>query len=146
MGSKQFHVKNMEIEIRGLEGLEEGAKQFAAALRTGKVYAFYGEMGAGKTTLIAEICRVLGVEDDVSSPTFSIVNEYDTASGEKLYHFDCYRLDSEEEAMDVGAEDYFYSGNTCFVEWPEKIEGILPGDVIDVHITVLPDGSRRVRF
>ena len=136
----------MEIEIKGLEGLEEGASQFVDGMIPGRVYAFYGDMGAGKTTFIGEVCRLLGVEDDVSSPTFSIVNEYDTSNGGKLYHFDCYRLDSEEEAMDVGAEDYFYSGNTCFVEWPEKIEGILPADVIDVHITVLPDGSRRVRF
>ena len=136
----------MEIEIKGLEGLEEGASQFVDGMIPGRVYAFYGDMGAGKTTFIGEVCRLLGVEDDVSSPTFSIVNEYDTSDGEKLYHFDCYRLDSEEEAIDVGAEDYFYSGNTCFVEWPEKIEGILPADVIDVHITVLPDGSRRIRF
>ena len=136
----------MEIVIKGLEGLEEGASQFVDGMIPGRVYAFYGDMGAGKTTFIGEVCRLLGVEDDVSSPTFSIVNEYDTSDGEKLYHFDCYRLDSEEEAMDVGAEDYFYSGNTCFVEWPEKIEGILPEDVIDVHITVLPDGGRRVRF
>lgn len=136
----------MEIEINGLEGLEDAASRFVEAMTPGRVYAFYGEMGAGKTTLIGEVCRVLGVEDDVSSPTFSIVNEYDTSDGEKLYHFDCYRLDSEEEAMDVGAEEYFYSGNTCFVEWPEKIERLLPDDVIDVHITVLPDGSRRVKF
>ena len=126
--------------------MEAGASQFVESMIPGRVYAFYGDMGAGKTTFIGEVCRLLGVEDDVSSPTFSIVNEYDTSDGKKLYHFDCYRLDSEEEAIDVGAEDYFYSGNTCFVEWPEKIEGILPADVIDVHITVLPDGSRRVRF
>lgn len=134
----------MEIEIKGLEGLPEAAARMVSVLKPGRVYAFYGEMGAGKTTLIGEICRLLGVEDDVSSPTFSIVNEYDTAEGSKLYHFDCYRIDSEEEAMDVGAEDYFYSGNTCFVEWPEKIEQILPDDVINVEISIMPDGTRKI--
>lgn len=136
----------MEIKIKNLDEIRSAAAGFAAALQPGKVYAFHGSMGAGKTTFIAEVCRVLGVEDEVSSPTFSIVNEYDTSKGGQIYHFDCYRLESEAEAMDVGAEDYFYSGNICFVEWPEKIQGLLPDDTIDVDIDVLPDGTRRIRM
>lgn len=134
----------MEYVIDGLEGLKGAAEWFVSAMTPGKVYAFYGEMGAGKTTLIGEICNVLGVEDDISSPTFSIVNEYDTEEGVRIYHFDCYRLESEEEAIDIGAEDYFYSGNTCFVEWPERIGGLLPEDTVDVKIEVMPDGKRKV--
>ena len=136
----------MKIAIKDLSEIEEGARKFIDEMEKGRVYAFYGEMGAGKTTFIAEVCRLLGVEDDVSSPTFAIVNEYDTNDGDVLYHFDCYRLDSEEEALDIGAEEYFYSGNTCFIEWPERIEGLLPDDVVDVRIAVMPDGSREIEF
>lgn len=133
------------IIIHGLEDLPRAAREFASLLQPGRVYALYGGMGAGKTTLIGEVCGLLEVDDDVSSPTFSIVNEYDSSMG-KIYHADCYRLESEVEAMDVGMEDYFYSGGICFVEWPERIEGLLPEDVVNVKINVLPDGSREVEI
>lgn len=133
-----------EIRINGIEGLAEGARRFIEAMLPGRVYAFHGTMGAGKTTLISEVCRQLGAEDEASSPTFSIVNEYDTEKGGKIYHFDCYRLESAAEAMDIGAEDYFDSGCTCFVEWPENIAEILPEDTVEVKIEVLPDDSRKV--
>lgn len=111
-----------------------------------QVVAFDAPMGAGKTTLIAEICRKLGVEEDaVSSPTFSIVNEYRSErDGQLIYHFDCYRLETVEEAMDFGAEEYFESGALCLVEWPEIIEPLLPGDTLKVAIRELPDGHRQL--
>lgn len=125
----------IEIKIPSLEELPEVASRFIRTMRRGAVYAFYAPMGTGKTTFISEVCRQLGVTDDPSSPTFSIINEYETQAGDKLYHFDCYRLESAEEAYDIGAEDYFYSGNTCFVEWPENIAGLLPEDVIEVRLS-----------
>ncbi len=110
------------------------------------VYAFYGQMGAGKTTLIAELCRALGVEDDeISSPTFSLINEYrSSTTAELIYHFDLYRLKNLEEAFDIGAEDYFDSGALCFLEWPERIEDILPDDTVKVNIKVNEDQSRDI--
>ena len=136
----------MEILINEIERLPEAAAQFIASALPGRVYAFYGAMGAGKTTFIAELCRQLGSDDEASSPTFSIVNEYATREWGTVYHFDCYRLDSPEEAYDIGAEDYFASGNTSLIEWPEKIEPILPDDTVRVEITVNPDSSRTLRI
>jgi tRNA threonylcarbamoyladenosine biosynthesis protein TsaE len=101
-------------------------------------------MGAGKTTFIRAICEELGVEESVNSPTFAIVNEYRSGEGDPIYHFDFYRINKEEEAYDFGYEDYFYSGELCFVEWPEKIENLLPEDAVTVSITELPDGTREV--
>jgi tRNA threonylcarbamoyladenosine biosynthesis protein TsaE len=101
-----------------------------------KVWAFEGEMGAGKTTLIKSICERLGVKDNVSSPTFSIVNEYHSVNNKIIYHFDFYRIKNEEEAMDIGAEEYFYSGNFCFIEWPSKIESLLPPGHIMIRISL----------
>ena len=108
-----------------------------------KVVAFYGKMGAGKTSLIKELCSELGTKDIVNSPTFSIVNIYDTES-EKIFHFDCYRLNSITEALDLGIEDYFYSNHYCFIEWPENIETILPNDIIKITIEHSIDNTRKV--
>lgn len=132
-----------KIEIKNQEALPQAAKAFIENMGDDTLFAFTGKMGAGKTTLIAEICRQLGVSDDISSPTFAIVNEYRSdTTAELIYHFDCYRLESNEEAEDMGIEDYFYSGALCFIEWPEKIEDFLPADAVEVHIEVNPDDSR----
>lgn len=136
-----------ELKIKNIERLPDAAAQFIDRFSTlpprdTMVFAFHAPMGTGKTTFISEVCRILGSDDEASSPTFSIVNEYDTQRWGKVYHLDCYRIDSEEEAFDIGIEDYFYSGRPCFVEWPEKIEALLPHDVIRVEIKETDDGSR----
>ena len=111
------------------------------------VFAFYGKMGAGKTTFIKAVCEALGVTAVVNSPTFSIVNEYRSdQTGELIYHFDFYRIEKLEEVYDMGYEDYFYCGALCFLEWPELVEDLLPGDAVRVEIEELPDGSRAVRY
>lgn len=135
----------MEIRIKDIERLPEAAAQFVDNIRPGRVYAFYGRMGAGKTTFISEVCRQLGSADEASSPTFSIVNVYETDRLGTVYHMDCYRLEDEEEAFDAGLEDYFNSGSVCFVEWPERIEGLLPEDAVAVTLDVEADTSRIVR-
>lgn len=139
-------MKPIEIEIGSREGLADAARRFLEVARPGAVYAFRGAMGAGKTTFIAELCRRLESADEASSPTFSIVNVYDTVRWGRVYHLDCYRLESEEEGYDIGVEDYFASGCACFVEWPEKIEGLLPEETVDVELSVLPDGRRLLRM
>lgn len=111
-----------------------------------KVILFEAEMGTGKTTLIKELCKVLKVEDNISSPTFSLVNEYHTAKGEVVYHFDFYRLKSEEEALDFGVEDYLYSGNYCFLEWSEKISNLIPDKHTRIEIQVLENGNRELEI
>ena len=111
---------------------------------TAKVFAFYGKMGAGKTTFIKAICEELGVSDVITSPTFALVNEYTAGNGAAIYHFDFYRIKKLEEVYDMGYEDYFYGGNLCFLEWPELIEEILPEDTTKVTITEEADGSRKV--
>lgn len=121
------------------EQLEDVAGKFLAASQGTKVWSFFGEMGSGKTTFIKKMCEQLGVEEGMSSPTFSIVNEYKTATGDRVYHFDFYRLKNEAEAYDIGAEEYFYSGNYCFIEWPEKIPTLLPNERAEVRIT--PDNQ-----
>lgn len=125
----------MEIKIRNIEDLPHAASELLKALGDRRVVAFHAPMGAGKTTLIAEMCRQLGATDDFGSPTFSIVNEYVAANGDSIYHFDFYRLESAQDAADIGAEDYFYSGCLCFIEWPENAGEILPADTVDVNIT-----------
>ena len=132
----------MEWSIRSLEELNEVADRFLAYVGNRKIFALYGPMGVGKTTFVKAVCRCLGVEDDVSSPTFAIVNEYVTSEGESLYHFDFYRVNSIEEAMDFGYEEYFYGGCRCFIEWPEKIDELLPEDIVNCTFTENQDGSR----
>ncbi len=118
----------MEITIKSLDSIHEAAKEFVKGMGDGKVFAFYGKMGAGKTTFIKALCEVLGVEDVITSPTFAIINEYTDGNGDPIYHFDFYRIKKLEEVYDMGYEDYFYSGNLCLLEWPELIEEILLGE------------------
>ncbi len=135
----------MEIKIQSPAQLPEAAKQFVQAMDQNTVFAFYGKMGAGKTTFIKAICEELGVTDVINSPTFSIVNEYRSdTTGELIYHFDFYRIKKIEEVYDMGYEDYFDSGAVCFIEWPELIDDLLPGDAVKVTITEQEDGSRIV--
>ncbi|MBL0329851.1 MAG: tRNA (adenosine(37)-N6)-threonylcarbamoyltransferase complex ATPase subunit type 1 TsaE [Bacteroidetes bacterium] len=133
------------LKINNLAELPLVAKALIEAFGTKKVIAFNGEMGAGKTTLIKTICEQLGVKQTISSPTFSIVNEYLSSSGKKIYHFDFYRINTINEAYDMGYEEYFYSEAYCFIEWPEKIAELLPEDVLRVNISV-KDGVRLVEF
>ena len=135
----------MEIKIQSLDTIHEAAKQFIAAMGDSTIFAFYGKMGAGKTTFIKAICEELGVTDVINSPTFSIINEYRSEkTGNLIYHFDFYRIKKEEEAYDFGYEDYFDSGCLCFIEWPELIEELLPEDAVKVRIEEQEDGSRLV--
>jgi tRNA threonylcarbamoyladenosine biosynthesis protein TsaE len=135
------------MKIESLETIRKTAREFIETVikqGSGRVFLFYGSMGAVKTTFIRAICEELGVEESVNSPTFAIVNEYRSGEGDPIYHFDFYRINKEEEAYDFGYEDYFYSGELCFVEWPEKIENLLPEDAVTVSITEQPDGTREV--
>lgn len=134
------------IQLKSIENIAEAAHEFVAQMGDETVYAFYGEMGAGKTTFINALCKELGVEDDTTnSPSFSIINEYRSdTTAELIYHFDLYRLESIEEAFDIGVEDYFDSGALCFLEWPERIDDILPGDTVKVTITVNDDDTRTI--
>lgn len=137
----------MEIKINSLADINEAAKTFVENMGDGKVFAFYGKMGAGKTTFVKAVCECLGVDDVITSPTFSIVNEYTSATtGDAIYHFDFYRIKKLEEVYDMGYEDYFYSGSLCFLEWPELIEDLLPEDATKVTIEETADGSRVVKF
>ncbi len=132
------------LEISSLENIKETAKKFIEKIGDNKVFAFNGKMGAGKTTFIKAICDVMGVQESVNSPTFSIVNEYETADGEIIYHFDCYRINKIQEALDLGAEEYLYSGNLCFIEWAENISPILPDFLINVDIEETDNGKRKI--
>ena len=137
----------MEIRIDNIGNIRQAARQFIDHMGTGKVFAFYGKMGAGKTTFIKEVCEELGVEDVITSPTFAIVNEYTSSTtGESIFHFDFYRIKKIDEVFDMGYEDYFYGGSLCFLEWPELIEELLPEDVTKVTISEEPDGTRLVQF
>ena len=126
--------------------LSEVARQLLEAHPQERVFGFFGEMGTGKTTLIKEICRTLGVEGDMTSPTFAIVNEYWTADGEPLYHFDFYRIDDPDDATRIGFQDYLFSGNYCFIEWTEKVEALLHDDYIPVRIERVDDVTRIFHF
>ena len=133
----------MEIRIDSIDGIGEAARAFVAAMGDRKVFAFYGKMGAGKTTFIKAVCEEMGVADVITSPTFAIVNEYACeGSGQTIFHFDFYRIKKMEEVYDMGYEDYFYGGAVCFIEWPELVEELLPEDAVRVSIEERPDGSR----
>lgn len=127
-----------------LNEIEQVAKEILSIPQLKKVITFDAEMGAGKTTLIKALVKELGVVDNSSSPTFSLVNEYQTENGETVYHFDLYRLNSEEEAYDMGVDEYFYSGNWCFIEWPEKTPNLIPINHANISIKVLEDGKREL--
>lgn len=133
-----------EITVSGLGDLPEAAEEILDALDGRNVVAFFGTMGAGKTTLIREICEQLGSEDVVTSPTFALVNRYNAANGRPIFHFDFYRIERPEEAFDMGYEEYFYSDGLCLVEWSERIEELLPDDVMKVEIEVVSPTKRHI--
>ena len=139
--------RTIEISVAGVESLPQAAREFMAEMGDYTVFAFYGAMGVGKTTFINALCRELGVQTDpTSSPSFAIINEYRSdTTAELIYHFDCYRLESEAEAEDLGAEDYFDCVALCLIEWPERIENLLPDDTVRVDITVADDDTRLLR-
>ena len=134
----------MKIEF-SLHQLEDVAQKILNE-NPNKVILFHGEMGVGKTTLIKQLCKSLGVTDATSSPTFSLVNEYETTSNQLVYHFDFYRLNKETEALDMGIDDYLYSGNWCFIEWAEKIPNLIPQSHSVITISLLPDGNRSLEL
>ena len=136
-----------QIQIAGLEDLDRAAREFLEAIGDAALVAFYAPMGAGKTTFTTAICKALGVQEDaISSPTFAIVNEYRSGTGAPIYHFDFYRIERPEEALDIGLYDYLDSGDLCLMEWPENIEALLPEETLRVNISVNPDGSRTVSW
>jgi tRNA threonylcarbamoyladenosine biosynthesis protein TsaE len=126
-----------------LKELPEIAQKLVEQFADERVFAFYGKMGAGKTTFIQSVCRVLGSDDTVTSPTFALINEYNTEKNGSVFHFDFYRIKNLEEVFDLGYEDYLYSGSYCLIEWPELIESLLPEKVVKVKIEVEEDGSRK---
>ena len=138
------NMSNMshEIIIKSLEDRDRAAGEVLQQIGENRLVAFYAPMGAGKTTFITALCNRLGVKDAVCSPTFTIVNEYLSSSGDSIFHFDFYRITKPSEALDIGLEDYLYSGSLCLMEWPEIVEELLPDESLKVRITVLPDQSR----
>ncbi len=137
-----FAIMNKNYSLNELTAIAEEI----IATTTHKILLFYGEMGVGKTTLIKEICKVLGVEDVANSPTFSLVNEYSTNTNNTVYHFDFYRIENEEEAYDMGIEDYFYSNNWCLIEWPKNVKNLLPLDTTSITLHLLEDGQRNIQI
>ena len=136
-----------KIQIASLEDLDRAAEEFLEAIGNNSLIAFYAPMGAGKTTFTTAICKALGVKEDaISSPTFAIVNEYRGGKGQPIYHFDFYRIERPEEALDIGLYDYLDSGELCLMEWPENIEGLLPEETLKVNIQVNADGSRTLSW
>ena len=136
---KEFHIENIdELKIAARELLENTNHQ--------TIWAFYGEMGAGKTTFIKEICQALQVKEQVASPTFNLINEYEAANGKLVYHFDFYRLNELEEAMNIGTLEYFESGELCLLEWPEKVEPILPEKIRNIYIRIIDKDQRKIKI
>ncbi|HJP62242.1 MAG TPA: tRNA (adenosine(37)-N6)-threonylcarbamoyltransferase complex ATPase subunit type 1 TsaE [Mucilaginibacter sp.] len=135
----------MELPVKSISELKGAAEKLIRFAGEEKIFLFYGDMGAGKTTFIKSLCECLGVTEPTSSPTFSIINEYQATSS-KIYHFDFYRLKKQEEALDMGYEEYFYSDNYSFIEWPEKIAGLLPDHYIRVDLNVLSNNERLLTF
>ena len=136
----------IELKIKNLDEIEQTAKDFILQMGKNRIFAFYGEMGVGKTSFIKQLCQSLGVNQEVTSPTFSLVNEYETEEGEIIYHFDFYRIENPEEALDFGLYEYLDSGNICFLEWPEMIENLLPEETIKIQISLNKDQSRTIKF
>ena len=134
----------MTLKIKSLETINNTAQQFIDQIGNRTIFAFNGNMGAGKTTFIKAICETLGVKETVNSPTFSIVNEYEAADSRIIYHFDCYRINKIQEALDLGAEEYLYSGNLCFIEWAENIAPLLPDSIVNVDIMEVENGERNL--
>ncbi|MBU8891968.1 MAG: tRNA (adenosine(37)-N6)-threonylcarbamoyltransferase complex ATPase subunit type 1 TsaE [Bacteroidales bacterium] len=134
------------LTLKSLSDLNVVADKFLRIMRGKKVFAFFGPMGVGKTTFIKALCNELGVVEIVTSPTFALVNEYQTGNGEVIYHFDFYRINKIEEVYDFGYEDYFYSGNYCFIEWPDKIAELLPENIAYVQLVENKDGSRTINW
>ena len=132
----------MKLEINNLSEINQVARQFIEQIDDQTVFALYGAMGAGKTTFIKAVCEELGVEETITSPTFAIINEYRDRKGDSIYHFDFYRINKTEEVFDFGYEDYFYSGNLCFIEWPEMIESLLPENSLKISIREAENGAR----
>jgi len=135
----------VEIVIENIKDIRSAAQEFIKVMGDNKVFAFHGSMGAGKTTFIKAVCEELGVIEAVSSPTFAIINEYKDGEGRPIFHFDFYRINKLEEVYDFGYEDYFYSGNLCFIEWPELVESILPENTVKISIQEQDDGSRNIK-
>ncbi len=140
--SKKYYFCRVILNASSLTDLPIIAQKIIDHAGNNRIFLFYGDMGAGKTTLIKELCNALGSTDVITSPTFSIVNEY--AGPNKIYHFDFYRLKNQNEALDLGAEEYFYSGNYCFIEWPEKIPDLLPNNYMRISIEANPNNSRKI--
>ncbi len=138
-------MATIEIEIKSLAQIQEAAHRFIEEMKNNTVFAFYGKMGVGKTTFIKSVCSELGVLDVITSPTFAIVNEYRLRTGdERIYHFDFYRIKKVEEVYDMGYEDYFYSGDRCFIEWPELVEELLPEETVRITLEEGKNGLRRL--
>jgi len=131
-------------KIKKIAELKNIAEKLISMFPDERVFAFYGKMGAGKTTFIQTICRTLGSDDNITSPTFALINEYKTATSKSIFHFDFYRIKNMEEAFDLGYEDYLFSGNYCLIEWPEMIEPLLPENIVRVKIEVQEDESRLI--
>ena len=134
------------LSIKSINEISETAKQFILEIGKNKIFAFNGNMGVGKTTFIKAICEELGVEENVNSPTFSIINEYQTKGGKIIYHFDCYRINKIEEAVEIGLEEYIYSGNLCFLEWSENIASLLPDSIVNVYLVENENGERLINI
>jgi tRNA threonylcarbamoyladenosine biosynthesis protein TsaE len=143
-----MHNIRVELDLlsKGLNDLPEVAAQLIEFAGDHTIWLFEGEMGAGKTTLIRAVCDAFGVEDNVHSPTFSLVNEYANAEGETFYHFDFYRIKEETEAMDIGAEEYFYSGDRCFIEWSSKIPSLIPERLLKIELEAQEDKTRKIHL